>query len=129
MSAIGRNDPCSCGSGKKYKKCCLGKEAAASVAGDFTRAERASAWAAVGRFASRPEFRGDVGAAQAAFFECSNVVARGAAAPPAAPFLCYNRPREALLSRPSRARSHIARHRPRRGTCRRRLLWSSERAL
>ncbi|MBS0271843.1 MAG: SEC-C domain-containing protein [Proteobacteria bacterium] len=20
---IGRNDPCSCGSGKKYKKCCL----------------------------------------------------------------------------------------------------------
>lgn len=21
----GRNDPCSCGSGKKYKKCCLGK--------------------------------------------------------------------------------------------------------
>jgi len=26
---IGRNDPCPCGSGKKYKKCCLGKEAAA----------------------------------------------------------------------------------------------------
>jgi hypothetical protein len=23
----GRNDPCPCGSGKKYKKCCLGKEA------------------------------------------------------------------------------------------------------
>ena len=22
---IGRNDPCPCGSGKKYKKCCLGK--------------------------------------------------------------------------------------------------------
>nr|WP_279600031.1 SEC-C metal-binding domain-containing protein [Bacillus sp. B19-2] len=21
--AIGRNDPCPCGSGKKYKKCCL----------------------------------------------------------------------------------------------------------
>lgn len=21
----GRNDPCACGSGKKYKKCCLGK--------------------------------------------------------------------------------------------------------
>ena len=29
MSArIGRNDPCPCGSGKKYKKCCLGKEQA-----------------------------------------------------------------------------------------------------
>lgn len=25
MSDIGRNDPCPCGSGKKYKKCCLGK--------------------------------------------------------------------------------------------------------
>lgn len=25
MIKIGRNDPCPCGSGKKYKKCCLGK--------------------------------------------------------------------------------------------------------
>ena len=25
-SLIGRNDPCPCGSNKKYKKCCLGKE-------------------------------------------------------------------------------------------------------
>ena len=23
---VGRNDPCLCGSGKKYKKCCEGKE-------------------------------------------------------------------------------------------------------
>jgi len=23
---VARNDPCPCGSGKKYKKCCLGKE-------------------------------------------------------------------------------------------------------
>jgi uncharacterized protein YecA (UPF0149 family) len=23
---IGRNDPCPCGSGRKYKKCCLGKD-------------------------------------------------------------------------------------------------------
>jgi hypothetical protein len=27
MGDIGRNEPCSCGSGKKYKKCCLLKEA------------------------------------------------------------------------------------------------------
>ncbi len=27
MSAIGRNDPCPCGSGKKYKRCCLEKDA------------------------------------------------------------------------------------------------------
>jgi len=26
MAKIGRNDLCSCGSGKKYKKCCMGKE-------------------------------------------------------------------------------------------------------
>jgi len=26
MSDIGRNDPCPCGSGLKYKKCCLGRE-------------------------------------------------------------------------------------------------------
>jgi len=25
MTKIGRNAPCPCGSGKKYKKCCLGK--------------------------------------------------------------------------------------------------------
>jgi tetratricopeptide (TPR) repeat protein len=25
MKEPGRNDPCSCGSGKKYKKCCLGR--------------------------------------------------------------------------------------------------------
>ncbi|MGC8834888.1 MAG: SEC-C metal-binding domain-containing protein [Armatimonadota bacterium] len=23
---VGRNDPCPCGSGKKYKKCCLNKQ-------------------------------------------------------------------------------------------------------
>ncbi|MFO7840323.1 MAG: SEC-C metal-binding domain-containing protein [Desulfosalsimonadaceae bacterium] len=37
---IGRNDPCPCGSGKKYKKCCLGKqelEATNVVQSDFGR--------------------------------------------------------------------------------------------
>nr|WP_281411560.1 SEC-C metal-binding domain-containing protein [Enterovirga sp. DB1703] len=24
---VGRNDPCPCGSGRKFKKCCLGREA------------------------------------------------------------------------------------------------------
>src|SRR5699024_8088596 len=28
---VGRNDPCPCGSGKKYKKCCLGKEEVTGV--------------------------------------------------------------------------------------------------
>ena len=29
LEKIGRNDPCPCGSGKKYKRCCLGKHEAA----------------------------------------------------------------------------------------------------
>jgi tetratricopeptide (TPR) repeat protein len=36
MSKIGRNDPCPCGSGKKYKRCCLPRHDAAA-------AERAAA--------------------------------------------------------------------------------------
>jgi SEC-C motif len=33
MAKTGRNGPCHCGSGKKYKRCCLEKDqAAASVA-------------------------------------------------------------------------------------------------
>ncbi|MGH8696072.1 MAG: SEC-C metal-binding domain-containing protein [Burkholderiales bacterium] len=39
MSKIGRNDPCPCGSGKKYKRCCLPQHEAAA-------AERAAAAAA-----------------------------------------------------------------------------------
>lgn len=26
MAKIGRNEPCPCGSGRKYKQCCMGKE-------------------------------------------------------------------------------------------------------
>ncbi len=33
---IGRNEPCPCGSGKKFKKCCLGKSNARSVKTDFS---------------------------------------------------------------------------------------------
>jgi tetratricopeptide (TPR) repeat protein len=32
MAKPGRNDPCHCGSGNKYKKCCLGKDESASKA-------------------------------------------------------------------------------------------------
>jgi len=31
MSAIGRNEPCPCGSGKKYKRCCALKAQKASL--------------------------------------------------------------------------------------------------
>ena len=32
MSKIGRNDPCPCGSGQKYKRCCLPRDQAAAAA-------------------------------------------------------------------------------------------------
>jgi len=32
MTTTGRNDPCPCGSGKKYKNCCLYKSEAVSIA-------------------------------------------------------------------------------------------------
>ena len=32
MAKIGRNDPCPCGSGKKYKQCCLARDEAAARA-------------------------------------------------------------------------------------------------
>ena len=33
MAKTGRNDPCPCGSGKKYKKCCLRKDEERVLAG------------------------------------------------------------------------------------------------
>jgi hypothetical protein len=35
MAKISRNDPCPCGSGKKYKKCCLGKEIESQQSGTY----------------------------------------------------------------------------------------------
>ena len=47
MAKPGRNDPCPCGSGNKYKKCCLPKEEAVEreqlAKADAKRAERAAA--------------------------------------------------------------------------------------
>jgi len=45
MSQVGRNDPCPCGSGKKYKKCCLPVEPANLTAAiDETRKTLAAAY-------------------------------------------------------------------------------------
>jgi tetratricopeptide (TPR) repeat protein len=47
MSKPGRNDPCPCGSGKKYKQCCISREqdaaAAAAIAARTQAAEAAAA--------------------------------------------------------------------------------------
>ena len=66
MSAISRNDPCPCGSGKKFKKCCL--LAAGAPSGAYTKAERQSAQIALGRFSWRHEFDGDRAVAKARFW-------------------------------------------------------------
>ena len=42
----GRNDPCHCGSGRKYKQCCLDKDEAALRAARAKTAEAAAAPAA-----------------------------------------------------------------------------------
>ncbi len=39
LKKIGRNDPCPCGSGKKFKKCCLGKGKEAPVSSSKASAE------------------------------------------------------------------------------------------
>src|SRR5262245_6728945 len=67
MTVPGRNDPCSCGSGLKYKKCCLGKEASASPE-VFTEAERKSALDRLFRFSGRTEFEPAHSAAHAEFW-------------------------------------------------------------
>ncbi|MEW6348004.1 MAG: tetratricopeptide repeat protein [Thermodesulfobacteriota bacterium] len=39
MESVGRNDPCPCGSGLKYKKCCLSQGAQAAVSEDHAAGE------------------------------------------------------------------------------------------
>jgi hypothetical protein len=67
VSVPGRNDPCSCGSGKKYKRCCL--LTAEAPSGAYTAAERQSAQIALGRFGWRHEFDEDRAAAERRFWE------------------------------------------------------------
>jgi len=66
MSAAGRNDQCSCGSGFKYKNCCLGKEEAARPF--YTREDWERALARLMRLSIRPEFEGNHQAAQIGFW-------------------------------------------------------------
>jgi hypothetical protein len=55
VSLVGRNDPCPCGSGKKFKKCCLNKSGA--IGDSYLSAERNSALAKLMRFAARPQYK------------------------------------------------------------------------
>ncbi len=53
MPTPGRNDPCPCGSGKKFKHCCLARPQAAT---GITPQDRAEALAALVRYSRRDEF-------------------------------------------------------------------------
>ncbi len=59
----GRNDPCPCGSGRKYKECCLSKDEAAARSAREAAAEAAAAEApaeaphAAARDKARPQAR------------------------------------------------------------------------
>ena len=66
MAKIGRNDPCPCGSGQKYKRCCLPRDEAAAAA------ERAAA--ALVRETARIAPAAVIGADNDGLDEASNVV-------------------------------------------------------
>ncbi len=66
MSAPGRNDPCPCGSGRKYKRCCQRTETVTPVA--YSPAERSNAFSKLLRLARRPEFDSDRALAEQAFW-------------------------------------------------------------
>ena len=53
MPSPGRNDPCSCGSGKKYKHCCLSRTQTAT---GITPQDRTEALTALLRYSRREEF-------------------------------------------------------------------------
>jgi hypothetical protein len=55
MVAPGRNDPCPCGSGQKFKRCC--GDGAAAVSPSYTDAEQVSGLNKLVRFSLRAEFR------------------------------------------------------------------------
>jgi len=53
----GRNSPCPCGSGKKYKNCCLKKDRAQRIRESTWRREEQATLERLTGFAQRPEFR------------------------------------------------------------------------
>lgn len=65
---VGRNDPCPCGSGKKYKRCCLESEVPDFEPGDDRAAIRESVISALSRFSKRLEFTDEREAAFQLFF-------------------------------------------------------------
>ncbi len=64
----GRNAPCPCGSGRKYKHCCLAKAGTAAAPPAWTAKDREKAFARLVRFAQQPEFAEDMRYAHTVFW-------------------------------------------------------------
>ncbi len=57
MTKPGRNDPCPCGSGKKYKNCCLNKDRAKRIRQSAWRREEQATLNKLIAYGQRPEFQ------------------------------------------------------------------------
>ena len=53
MATVGRNDACPCGSGRKYKRCCMGQEAARAQFASELQAHALPLLRELGRFATQ----------------------------------------------------------------------------
>jgi len=69
MISHGRNDPCPCGSGRKFKRCCGARDGAAPAApAAFSRADRRRAFDRLVGFATGDEFAVDFAVAHTVFW-------------------------------------------------------------
>ncbi len=68
MPRVGRNDPCPCGSGRKYKQCCLPKDQATQVRSLGLRRDDEMLWARLAAYAHRPAHVVDLRSAFARFW-------------------------------------------------------------
>ncbi len=68
VTPTGRNAPCPCSSGRKFKHCCLPKQQIRTAAAAYTGQERTNAFAKVLRFARRDEFGEDTRLGQTLFW-------------------------------------------------------------
>ncbi len=55
-ASIGRNDPCPCGSGRKYKNCCMRKDRLETARAIAASGEEAELYTSLARFVSEPRF-------------------------------------------------------------------------
>ncbi|MHB1319204.1 MAG: SEC-C metal-binding domain-containing protein, partial [Anaerolineae bacterium] len=56
IAPAGRNDPCPCGSGKKYKNCCMRKDRLEAARTTSARGEEAALYASLAQYVLQPRF-------------------------------------------------------------------------